>query len=204
LSRAGIAQAKIIVYSIPDHQATGQSVRLARTLNPDIFIMVKTRFSSQVDELKKVGANQVIPEEFETSIEIFSRVLREFRMPNNIIEQQVELVRLEGYGMFRGLSLNMESLQNFSTYLTASLSQSYQVTEDCWSHAKQFDHLELTRKTGATLIAVVRDNHAQPNPPGDFRIETGDVLILFGRHAQVDHAMQHLRSGPDEAPSQTS
>jgi CPA2 family monovalent cation:H+ antiporter-2 len=201
LGRAGIAQAKIIVYSIPDHQATGQSVRLARALNPDIFIMVKTRFSSQVDELKKAGANQVIPEEFETSIEIFSRVLREFRMPNNIIEQQVELVRLEGYGMFRGLSLNMESMQNFSTYLTASLSQSYQVTEDCWSCGKQLDNLSLTQQTGATLIAVVRNNHAQPNPPGDYRIEKEDVLILFGRHAQVDHAMRHLRSGPGEAAS---
>ena len=88
------SQAHIIVYSIPDHHATEQSVRLARTLSPDIYIMVKTRFSSQVDELNKAGANQVIPEEFETSIEIFSRVLREFRMPNNIIEQQVELVRL--------------------------------------------------------------------------------------------------------------
>ena len=202
LARAGIAQAKIIVYSIPDHKATGQSVRLARTLNPDIFIMVKTRFSSQVDELKKSGANQVIPEEFETSVEIFSRVLREFRMPNNIIEQQVELVRLEGYGMFRGLSLNMESMQNFSTYLTASLSQSFQVVEDSWSNGKQLDNLNLTQQTGATLIAVVRDNHAQPNPSGDFRIETEDVLILFGRHAQVDQAMRLLRSGPDEATSQ--
>ena len=125
-------------------------------------------------------------------------------MPNNIIEQQVELVRLEGYGMFRGLSLNMESMQNFSTYLTASLSQSYQVTEDCWSCGKQLDNLGLTQQTGATLIAVVRNNHAQPNPPGDYRIEKEDVLILFGRHAQVDHAMRLLRSGPGEATSQTS
>jgi len=202
LARAGIAQAKIIVYSIPDHKATGQSVRLARTLNPDIFIMVKTRFSSQVDELKKSGANQVIPEEFETSIEIFSRVLREFRMPNNIIEQQVELVRLEGYGMFRGLSLNMESMQNFSTYLTASLSQSFQVLEDSWCNGQQLDSLRLTQLTGATLIAVVRDNHAQPNPSGEFNIETDDVLILFGRHAQVDQAMRLLSSGPDETTSQ--
>jgi K+:H+ antiporter len=202
LDRAGIAQAKIIVYSLPDHQATGQSVRLARKLNPDVFIMVKTRFSSQVDELKKAGADQVIPEEFETSVEIFSRVLREFRMPNNIIEQQVELVRLEGYGMFRGLSLNMESMQNFSTYLTASLSQSFQVVEDSWSNGKQLDNLNLTQHTGATLIAVVRDNQAQPNPPGDFCIATDDVLILFGRHVQVDRAMRLLSSGPSEDTSQ--
>ena len=70
--------------------------------------------------------------------------------------------------MFRGLSLNMESLQNFSTYLTASLSQSFQVVEDSWSNGKQLESLSLTPTNGATLIAVVRDNHAQPNPSGDF------------------------------------
>lgn len=200
LERAGIRRAKIIVYSIPDHQAAGQSIRLARQLNPDVFIMIKTRFSSQVDELQKAGADQVIPEEFETSIEIFSRVLREFRLPNNIIEQQIELIRLEGYGMFRGLSLNVESLKSFSTYLTASLSQSFQVLEDSWSNGKRLDQLHLNQTTGATLIAVVRDQKAQPNPSGDLCIGADDVLILFGRHAQVDQAMRLLRSGPEDKP----
>ena len=199
LNRAGIGQAKIIVYSIPDHKAAQQSVRLARLLNPEVFILARTRFSSQVDELNKAGANQVIPEEFETSVEIFSRVLREFKMPNNIIEQQVELIRLEGYGMFRGLSLNVENLQNFSTYLTASLSQSFQVTEACWSKGRQLDQLELTRNTGAMLVAVVRNDKAIPNPPPDFDIVGGDILILFGRHAQVDRAIRLLNEGPEDA-----
>ena len=66
--------------------------------------MAKTSFESQVDSLQEAGANQIIPEEFETSIEIFSRVLREYQIPNNIIEQQIELVRLEGYSIFAVLS----------------------------------------------------------------------------------------------------
>ena len=47
---------------------------------------------SQVEEFKAAGADEVIPEEFETSIEIFCRVLKDYRIPNNIIEQQVELI----------------------------------------------------------------------------------------------------------------
>jgi K+/H+ antiporter YhaU regulatory subunit KhtT len=76
--------------------------------------------------------------------------------------------------------------------------------EDSWSNGKQLDNLNLTQLTGATLIAVVHDNHAQPNPSGDLRITTEDVLILFGRHAQVDKAMRLLSTGPDETPSQIS
>ena len=83
-----------------------------------------------MEEFKAAGADEVIPEEFETSIEIFCRVLKDYRIPNNIIEQQVELIRLEGYSMLRGLSLNTESLKKFSTYLTASLTESYMILDD--------------------------------------------------------------------------
>ena len=113
LSRAGLKQARMIVFSILDYTLTEKAVRLARMINPEIKIMVRTRLTAQVEELKTAGADEVIPEEFETSIEIFSRVLRDYRIPNNIIEQQVELIRLEGYSMFRGLSLNSESLISF-------------------------------------------------------------------------------------------
>jgi len=90
LMRAGIMDAKMIVFALRDHTAAEQGVRLVRKLNPDIHILVRTRFMSQVEELKSVGADQVIPEEFETSIEIFSRVLKEFNISHNVIEQQVE------------------------------------------------------------------------------------------------------------------
>ena len=124
LFRVGIMRARLIVFCITDYYDSEQAVKLARQLNPDIHILVRTRYASQVDDLNAAGADQVIPEEFETSVEIFSRVLREFHIPNNVIEQQVELVRLEGYSMFRGLSLNVESLRKFSTYLAASLTES--------------------------------------------------------------------------------
>lgn len=198
LIRAGVTRAKVMVVSISDTLSAEQTVRLARQLNPHIYLLAQTRLASQVEALREAGADQVIPEEFETSIEMFSRVLREFRIPDNIIEQQVELVRLEGYSMFRGLSLNVEVLQKFSTYLAASLSQSFQVMEHSWSAGKQVQDIQLTEQTGATLLAAVRNNKAQPNPEADFLIEPGDLLILYGRHAQADHAMRYLASGPEE------
>ncbi len=196
LNRAGIKKSKLLAVSIPDFQATEQIVRLARQLNPDVYILAKTRFESQVDSLQDAGANQIIPEEFETSIEIFSRVLREYQIPNNVIEQQIELVRLEGYSMFRGFSLNIESLKKFSSYLTASLSKSFQVLETSWSNGKSLGELQLDEKTGAKLIAVVRDEQVQANPNDQFVIKLRDTLILFGRHAQLDKALTYLETGP--------
>ena len=200
LIRAGIKRARMVVFASGDYFEIEQGVRLARQLNPNIYILVRTRRSAQVEELKNLGANQVIPEEFETSIEIFSRVLHEYHIPNNVIEQQVELVRLEGYSMFRGLSLNTESLQKFSSYLAASLTESFLVVDDSWSHSKTIRELGLNEKTGAKLIAVVRNNEILTDPDSDFRFRSGDTIVLFGRHAQLDRSLRFLQSGGESPP----
>jgi CPA2 family monovalent cation:H+ antiporter-2 len=195
LIRAGISRAKMIVFALPDNIVTQQGIKLARQLNPNIYILVRTRFASQVEESKSAGADQVIPEEFETSIEIFSRVLQDYRIPSNVIEQQVELARLEGYSMFRGLSLSMESMKKFSTFLTASLTQSFQVLSSSWCNQQNLGDLQLKKKTGARVIAVVRANDVHANPRSDFELTAGDIIVLFGRHAQLDHSLKVLQSG---------
>ena len=168
-------------------------MRLSRKLNRKIKIIVRTRLFSQVEEFKAAGANEVIPEEFETSIEIFCRVLKDYRIPNNIIEQQVELIRLEGYSMLRGLSLNTESLKKFSTYLTATLTESYMILDDSWACGKNLS--EISIKAGAIIIAVVRNDKSYPNPGADFAVLSGDLLILFGSHIQLDKTIKNLQEG---------
>jgi monovalent cation:H+ antiporter-2, CPA2 family len=195
LNRAGLQEARMIVFSIPDYAVTEKAVRLSRKLNPKVKIMVRTRLTAQVEELKSAGADEVIPEEFETSIEIFSRVLRDYGLPNNVIEQQVELIRLEGYSMFRGLSLNSESLKKFSTYLTATLTESYLVLQDSWVADRMLGDVDVTSITGAVVIAVVRKNKPHPNPGPEYVVHAGDILILFASHMQLHRAITYLESG---------
>jgi len=180
----------MIVYAISDQVSSERAIRLTRKLNSDVKIMVRTRLASQVEELKTSGADVVIPEEFETSIEIFCRVLKEYRIPNNVIEQQVELIRMEGYSMFRGLSLNTESLKKFSNYLTATLTESYLVIGDSWINEKTLGEIDVS---GVIVIAVIRKNKPHPNPGAEFLVLPGDMLILFGSHMQLSKAIQYLR-----------
>ncbi len=200
LLRAGVQNARSIVFAIQDHSATEQGIKLARQINPDIHIMVCARYSNEVEGLMSMGADQVIQEEFESSIEIFSRVLREFRVPNNVIEQQIELVRMEGYSMLRGFSLNAESMRKFSTYLTASLTESYQVMDDSWAKGQTLGEINLKERTGAELIAVVRGGTVTANPPEDFACAENDMLVLFGRHAPLQKAGDILKNGSLSVP----
>jgi CPA2 family monovalent cation:H+ antiporter-2 len=67
LKEAKIDKARAIVFAISDPATTRRGVRAAREMNRELFIIVRTRYASEIDELYKLGANEVIPEEFETS-----------------------------------------------------------------------------------------------------------------------------------------
>ena len=57
--------------------------------------------------------------------------------------------------------------------------------------------LDLRRRTGATVLAVVRDEEPYPNPGADMILDTGDDLVLVGSHAEIDRAF-NLLSGRRE------
>lgn len=196
LRKAGIRRAKMIVFAISDPMAARHGVLITRQMNPDIYVMVRTRYSSEVEELYRLGANQVIPEEFETSIEIFTRVLKEYHTPHNIIDQQVELIRMEGYGMLRGLSISSDRLREVSAILATSITDTCQVQENSLAANKSLKELDLRNKTGATVIAIIRGKKAITNPDPEFRILSGDMLVLLGRHAELDKAIGVFRTSP--------
>src|SRR3989441_6665836 len=76
-------------------------VRVARELNPKLHIIARTRYVIEIPELTRLGANVVIPEEFETSIEIFARVLAHYNVPRDEIERLVSEIRASHYQALR-------------------------------------------------------------------------------------------------------
>ncbi len=105
LHHIGVGRASVLVVAISDPAAVRRIVGQIRQLNSNIHIIVRTRYVAEIKDLMNLGANEVIPEEFETSIEIFSRVLDRYSVARNIIERQISKIRRLGYEMLRSHSL---------------------------------------------------------------------------------------------------
>src|SRR5205814_2546986 len=67
-----IEDAKVLVVAISDPFITRRTVQVAKGLNPKLHVVVRTRYLRDLEELHQLGADDVVPEEFGTSIEIFS------------------------------------------------------------------------------------------------------------------------------------
>ncbi len=196
LVHAGVKDAAAVVFAIADPDAARRGVRLVRSLNASAAILVRTRLVGQVEELRRLGADEVIPEEFETSIALFSRVLRRLHVPSNVIRNQEKVLRSEGYEFLRGGELAAEeTLARVSTLLAAGTTDSFLVEPSSPAAGRTLRETGLRERTGASVIAVVRDGKPALGPGADFRVEAGDVLLLVGSHAALEQAFMELQHG---------
>jgi CPA2 family monovalent cation:H+ antiporter-2 len=201
LQQVGIQQARVLVIAISDPAATARLVFQARRLRADLYIIVRTRYVAEIDHLYRLGANQVIPEEFETSVEIFARVLQEYHVPRNVISLQVDLIRKEHYGTLRGIRLQGKQLDALSQFLVGTTSDIFSIVEASPAVGKSLEEISLPSRSGVSVIAVVRDGKSYPNVGNDFKLAVGDMLILLGGHKALDDAAQILNpaGGSDQA-----
>lgn len=192
LRQASVEAAAVVVVAISDPAATRRIVALARQLAPRLPIVVRTRYVAEIEGLHRLGATEVIPEEMETSVEIFARVLRLLHVPRNVIHLQIDLIRREGYGMLRGVSLPSQPLTHLDQILAATLTETVLITPTSPAADRTIRDLALRKTTGVTIIAVVRMGRPFTNPEPDFLIAPDDVLVLVGSHAQLENALQAL------------
>lgn len=192
MEHASLGAAEVVVFAISDLQAVRHNVRLARQLNPDVHIIVRTRALAHIEELRRCGADEVIAEELEAAIEIFTSVLEQYHVPRNVIRAQVRLLRGEGYRMLRDPGLRGEVSQALLDVLAAGTTELYRLEPGSPAAGGTLRELDLRHQTGATVIAVVRDGTPLPNPDVELRLVEGDTLVLVGSHAEMERAFAML------------
>jgi len=198
LEQLGIGRARVLVIAISDPTATAHIVSQARRIRAEINIIVRTRYVAEIERLYSLGANQVIPEEFETSVEIFARVLQEYHVPRNVIALQVDLIRREHYGTLRGLRLQGRQLDELSRFLIGVTTDIFSVSESSPLVGQSLREIDLRERSGVTVIAAVRDGKPFHNVGPEFVLRAGDRLVLLGDHKSLDEAalMFSPRGGP--------
>lgn len=100
LEHVNVSHARVIAIAISDPVATRRATQAVRHLNTHARVVVRTRYTKDIKDLYDLGASRVIPEEFETSIQIFSDTLNAFEREPAEIERLVAEARNNNYGLF--------------------------------------------------------------------------------------------------------
>jgi CPA2 family monovalent cation:H+ antiporter-2 len=174
LEHAGLARARAYVLAISDAASTRRSVRVARDLAPEVRIFVRSEYVLEVEELRQLGADEVIPAEFETALALFDRVLSIYDVPEQTIDDLADRMRLENYGFLRAAP----RIRHHATQ--AALVRGCRVPATSGVVGRTIGELRLRSVTGATIVGVRRNGRPVTNPGPEFRFAGGDEVTIVG------------------------
>ena len=186
LEKAHVAQAHIVVISIGKLEILKIIIRKVKQLNNHATIIVRTPHIEDIEALYKIGATQVIPEEFETAIDLFERVMANYLLPRHEIDLAVDRIRNDHYGIF--LEENSGTKFNISKDIPDIEIIPLVVMKGSGIIGKTLMESQLRQIYGITLVALKRDQKVLDHPKPSLVFCEGDIAYILGKSEQISKA----------------
>nr|WP_072515014.1 potassium channel protein [Ndongobacter massiliensis] len=172
LEQAGIERAKGLISTLDNEVDNIVTVLTARNLNKDIYIIANSMTKSGREKLLKVGANKTL-----SAVEISGKRMASLMIKPNIISF-LDIVTRVG-----NVELDLEEVA---------------VKSGSYLEKKTLRDAQIPNKTGLMVLAIKKkeDGRMLFNPPSDYALQLGDVLIVLGREEQVEQ-LRHLGDEED-------
>ncbi|MCS6117666.1 potassium transporter [Shewanella baltica] len=188
LKQIGVKQAKMIVITFCESRSLEEVLPLCKLLAPDAKILVRTKDDSDLDLLKKAGANQVIPESLEGSLMLVSQVLHQCGVPLARILKRLESERRNHYQFLHGFFSGTETDFTLESLHAVALPRGADaigktVAEIMWETLRV--ELRAIRRSGAEV----------EHPEQDWVFRAGDILLIVGKPRRLEKAEAKLLHG---------
>ena len=186
LHHVHVHKARVVVIAISDPVATKRIISNIRQISPTVHVIVRTRFVQEMEENYQLGADEVIPEEFETSIEIFTRVLVRYLVPRDEIESFTRSIRAGKYEMLRSPSFSANNIRSMEDSLPDLNVATLKIQGSSLSFVNvTLEESRIRNEFGVNLIAINRDGELVMDIHGGTRILPGDILYVIGRPEDI-------------------
>lgn len=185
LKHVSTHHARVVVIAISDPSSTQKIVSKVREFSRTAHIIVRTRYLNEIEASKKLGADEVIPEEFETSIEIFTRVLKHYLVPLNEIEGFTQEIRSGSYEMLRSPLINPGQSTRTLTIQDLEMACVLVEREEKSIVNRLLLESQLRQAHKLMVLAIQRGDRLITEVDGHSEILLDDKLYVFGRQEDI-------------------
>jgi monovalent cation:H+ antiporter-2, CPA2 family len=188
LRKAYVDTANVIVISVGSVIPSLAIIDKVRNMNKLGFIIVRSRYTENMEELYKNGADEVFPEKLEIAIDLFSRVLHKKLYSQRDINNIISHIRTLNLGDFSDKdSLNKYSiLDELSTFNISAVN----IEPGSKVDGRTLAQSNLRKITGVTLLALKRGSHVMEHPAPDTVFAGGDIAYIMGNPEQINSASE--------------
>ena len=201
LTHAGLARARALVVAGPDEDASALMVTAARDMAPDLPIIARAISEDGTRRLAQLGAQDVIHPELEGGLEIVRHTLLQLGYPLQEIYRYTDAVRRDHYDP----NLNTEEEHRLLHELLDAVNSIdikwFRLPETSPLIGSTLADANLRARTGASVIALLREGELMANPKSMTRFQAGDRIGLVGEKEEID-AVERLLSEAEPETSQ--
>ncbi|MDD3789491.1 MAG: cation:proton antiporter, partial [Petrimonas sp.] len=185
LNEVNVAGSRAVVIVISDSAATKTIIKNIRFISQSVYLLVRTRFVKDTQELLDMGADNVIPEEFETSIQIFSFVLQNFLVPEDDIEKFTHIIRDDNYDLFKNQKTRRKTFQ--PAQLPDFNITCMRINTDSGRFVGHpLKEMNLRANYGINILAVSRgENMIEQLDPNDV-LQQDDIIYVNGKPENIE------------------
>ncbi|MDW7679199.1 MAG: cation:proton antiporter, partial [bacterium] len=180
LEAANISEARVLLSTLPDMVATQALIQNVRHMNSSLHIVARVEGIDHVKNLYKQDIYEVVLPEFEASLELTRQALLHFNFPATEIQKYTDTVRKELYAPLYEKHRQYETITQLQNVI--------HLLEVVWVKVKPnsplaggtVKQLAIRRKTGASVVGVMRNGKFSPNPDVNFCFSAGDLVAVMG------------------------
>ena len=189
---AHLERARTLVVTVPDETSASMIVASARSLNPDLPIIVRAATEEGVYNLAKLGGDHIVHPELEGGLEMVHHTLLQLGFPLREVHEYSEAVRRDRYNIQASSSDEHRSMHDL-----INASDSIEIVwlgldQDSPLVGQTLKEADIRSRTGASVVALIRDNQLIANPKSMNAFEVGDRIGLIGEKDQIEAARSSL------------
>ncbi len=185
LQMACVENARIIVVAVSNSNTTKQIISCVRVISKSVHLIIRTRHNDKIDEYIELGTDDVVSEKFETSIEIFSRVLHNYLIPINRLENLIQTIRADNYKSLQSEKkiaspVGINQLPDFNIVSVQLLADSGKIV------GKSIIEANVRKEFGISILAILRNekmiNTIKPNE----KLVQNDIVYISGDQEHIE------------------
>lgn len=192
LLHAGVKKSRAVVVTYADPYAARRTVVQAKSLQPIALVLARTRLPEDIAELRRLGADRVIEEEFEVSLEMASWTMQALGASWLAVETEKAAIQQNDYELFTQQDTHLTDLHDLVQAFPDVEMVTFKVgPESSWAGQAVGD-LRLRSELGLTLIAAVNADGGTVNPGAGYQIGAGDLLMMIGERDRLAAATSEI------------
>lgn len=180
LEAASLSHAKLVLVTTPKLDVTSAVIETARRLNPNVNIVARADGHDEVRVLTELGAYEVVQPEYEAALEMMRQGLIHLDVPIERVNEYADQLRRSRNRPAYDLA-SLDKLREADPLLALSWST---IAAGSALDGVTLEQASVRNKTGASVVAIVREGTLVPNPRPDFAFTVGDRAGVIGTPPQ--------------------